>query len=122
MNFKYFKAFIFVFAIELLLLFTKGFLRHTFGDYLVAILMYCFIKSFIQLSNSTVAILVLCIAFGIEFLQLTQLQETALFKSLPFIKTILGTNFDILDLFAYILGVGTITILDTHSTLFKVSE
>ena len=122
MNFKYFKAFIFVFAIELLLLFTKGFLRHTFGDYLVVILMYCFIKSFIQLSNSTLAILVLCIAFGIEFLQLTHLQETALFKSLPFIKTILGTNFDILDLFAYILGVGTITILDTHSTLFKFSE
>ena len=66
-----------LFLIEALIaIFLKsGFIRHTFGDFLCVILLYCFFKSFIEGHHFKIAISVLILSFSIEFLQLTNYLE-----------------------------------------------
>lgn len=92
--------------------FTKGFIRHTFGDYLVVILMYCAIRSFIKTKPIYVAITVLIIAFGIEFLQLYNLLDYLNLRDSNFAVLVLGSTFEISDLIAYSLGIITIFLID----------
>ncbi|GGI57014.1 ribosomal maturation YjgA family protein [Winogradskyella haliclonae] len=97
-----------------------GFIRHTFGDYLVVILLYCGLRGLTSLGIWRSAILVLIIAFIIEFLQLTKVLELLNLQSNHFAKLILGTSFQFLDLIAYTLGIITILIIETnYSKHFK---
>ncbi|WP_191859334.1 ribosomal maturation YjgA family protein [Hanstruepera ponticola] len=106
-NKRYFACFAFLLAVEILIaLFLKnGFIRHTFGDFLVVILMYCFIKSFFNLKTTLVAFGVLLFAYGVEFLQMTSMLEALNFQNNQFAKIVLGTTFHISDLVAYTIGV-----------------
>jgi hypothetical protein len=97
--------FILLFLIEIGITYTEGFIRYTFGDFLVVILMYCGIKSFVNISNKTTAILVLAIAYFIEFIQLTTISQLEIFNKFPVLKLIIGTTFQWTDLVAYTLGI-----------------
>lgn len=68
-NRNYFIAFILLLVIEVLIaaFLNDGFIRHTMGDFLVVILLYCFFKSFLKTNSIAVAIVTLAIAFTIEF-------------------------------------------------------
>ena len=121
MTIKFNKSF---FASSLLLLsteiciaafLTKGFIRHTFGDYLVVILMYCAIRSFLKTKPIYIAIPVLIIAFGIEFLQLFNLLDYLNLRDNNLAVIVLGSTFEISDLIAYSLGVITIFLIDIKS-------
>lgn len=121
----YFTAFIILLLVEIAIaIFLKdGFIRFTFGDFLVVILLYCFLKSFLKMKSVNVAIVVLAIAFVIEFSQLANLLELIKLKNNKLAATIFGTSFSIQDLIAYTLGVGFALILDKISTkksLFNV--
>jgi hypothetical protein len=85
-----------------------GFIRHTFGDYLATILIYCFVKSFIKTDSLKLGIAVLILAFGIEFIQLTNLLEILNLQDKHILKIIVGTTFEVSDLVAYTLGIITI--------------
>ena len=91
-------------VLELIIAQTGGFIRHTFGDFLAVILLYCLIKSIFQMTASLAIIISLSIAFGIELLQLTSLSEHAIFNRIPALKLILGSTFSWGDLIAYTLG------------------
>lgn len=112
----YFITFIVLFAIEALIaIYLKvGFIRHTFGDFLVVILLYCFFKSFIKGREFKVALVVLIISYVIEFLQLTNFLEVLCLQNNSFAKIVLGSTFHISDLVAYTLGIITILIFE-HS-------
>lgn len=105
---------IILFLIEVLIaLFLKsGFIRHTVGDFLVVILIYCFFKSFIIINSFKLAILVLVFAFSIEFLQLVNLLEILNLQNNHVATLILGSTFHISDLVAYTLGIITFLIID----------
>lgn len=90
----------------------RGFIRHTFGDFLVVILMYCFFKSFIKNNHFIIAISVLAFAFLIEFLQLVNILEMLNLQNNHLIKLILGSTFQISDLVAYTLGIITVLIIE----------
>ena len=92
--------------------YATGFIRHTFGDYLCVILLYAFIKSFTKSSNLKTAIIVLSIAYLIEFLQLTNLQYLYPDKYIKTLQLILGTSFSIGDLIAYTLGIITTLLIE----------
>ncbi|MDO6598269.1 DUF2809 domain-containing protein [Oceanihabitans sp. 2_MG-2023] len=92
-----------------------GFIRHTFGDYLVVILLYCMFKSVIKTKPFYIAIAVFIIAYGIEFLQLTHFLEVLKLQNNTVAKIILGSTFSIQDLIAYTLGIITILIFE-HKT------
>jgi len=99
---------------------TTGFIRHTFGDYLAVILMYCIIRSFFLKKPIYIAIVVLVFAFAIEFLQLFNLLDTLNLRHNELIVIIMGSTFEITDLIAYTLGIITIYLIDTKiNTIWK---
>ena len=124
-NLNYFILFLTLLATEILIAkYATGFIRHTFGDYLCVILIYCFVKSIVEISNLKAAIFVLLLAYIIEFLQLTNLQNWYPEDYKNILKLILGTSFSIVDLIAYTLGIISILIVErTFLTfLWKRSE
>lgn len=118
MTFKrtYFVLFIILLLIEVSIAYflKTGFIRHTFGDFLVVILLYCLLKSFINFKPITMAIIVLFISFTIEFLQLTPFLEWLNLHDNTLAKTVLGSTFHVSDLVAYTLGVITIIIVESR--------
>ncbi|WP_417195940.1 DUF2809 domain-containing protein [Bizionia sp.] len=110
----YFLGFVILFIIEgLIAYFLKtGFIRHTFGDFLIVILLYCFAKSFINAKPIPVAFAVLLFAFIIEFLQLGNLLEHLNLQNNTFAILILGSTFHVSDLIAYTLGIVTVLIFE----------
>lgn len=92
---------------------TEGFIRHTFGDFLAAILLYCAVRSIFKVKPMTIAIGVLAFSFLIEFLQLFNLLDYLNLRSNELVVIILGSTFEISDLIAYTLGVITIYLIDT---------
>ena len=114
LNKTYLIIAILIFIIEVLIaVFLKtGFIRHTFGDYLVVILIYCFCKSFIKIESFKLGILVLMFAFSIEFLQLTNFLELLNLQNNHLAKLLLGTSFRFTDLVAYTLGVISIILIE----------
>jgi len=110
----YFAIFYLLLLIEIAIavLLKGGFIRHTFGDFLAVILMYCFIKSFIEIKPVIVALVVLIIAFGIEFLQRYNILEVFNLQDNKFAATVFGTSFSYQDLLAYSLGTIFSLIID----------
>lgn len=107
-NIKYFLVFLMLLLSEIIIAkYATGFIRHTFGDFLCVILLYAFIKSLIKISNIKAAIIVLLIAYLIEFLQLTNLQNYYPKDYSNLLKLIFGTSFSLGDLLAYTLGIIT---------------
>lgn len=112
-NKYYFSFFLFLFVVELSLLFTKGFIRHTFGDYLIVILIYCFVMSFLKSNYKKVALGVLLFSFTIELIQLTSFLTFFNLENSTIAKTIFGNTFSIKDLIAYSLGIGCVLLIET---------
>lgn len=111
---NYFIGFIILLCVEILIaiMLKDGFIRHTFGDYLVVILLYCFFKSFITDQSFLIALVVLIIAYSVEFLQLTNFLEVVHLQNNAIAKIVLGSTFHIGDLIAYTLGIITILIFE----------
>lgn len=106
-NKNYFIAFIILFLIEVAIavFFKQGFIRHTFGDFLVAILLYCFFKSFLKGSTLSIAIATLCIAYIIEFLKLTDFLKHLWLEHNKWANLVFGNSFSVQDLVAYTIGI-----------------
>lgn len=113
-NHIYFIYFLALLGITILIaVFLKsGFIRHTFGDYLVVILMFYFFKSFLKANDITIGIVTLVIAYVIEFLQLTSMLSYFGLEHSKWANLIFGNYFSIPDLLAYTLGILTITSLE----------
>ena len=109
-NKTYLVTTILLFITEVLIaIFLKtGFIRHTFGDFLVVILLDCFFKIFIVGHSIKIALSVLVFAFLIEFLQLIKILHMLNLNNNHLIKIILGSSFQITDLVAYTLGIITV--------------
>ncbi|WP_298498913.1 DUF2809 domain-containing protein [uncultured Algibacter sp.] len=114
LNKTYLLLTILLFTIETLIaIYLKtGFIRHTFGDFLCVILLYCFFKTFIEGHHFKIAVIVLVIAFTVEFLQLTNFLELFNLHNNQLAKLILGSTFQISDLVAYTLGIISVIILE----------
>ncbi|TXD82014.1 DUF2809 domain-containing protein [Subsaximicrobium wynnwilliamsii] len=110
----YFTATLLLFATEVCLaLFLKtGFIRHSFGDYLVVVVLYCFFRSFMQLRPMYLAIFVLILAFTVEVSQLFKLLDLLQLRQNKFAAIVSGSTFSALDLIAYTLGVLSIYSID----------
>jgi len=93
---------------------SNGFIRSTFGDFLVVMLIYCFVKTIFNGNPLKVAICVLIFAFLIEFLQLIQILKSLNLEQNKIIATVLGNTFQISDLVSYSLGTITIVILENR--------
>lgn len=113
---RYFSLFLLLFFVEAAIAFflKDGFIRHTFGDYLVVMLLYCFFKSFLKAKPISIAIMVLIIAYIIEFLQLTNILSYFNLDHSTAAKLIFGNTFHISDLVAYTLGIITVVLIEKN--------
>lgn len=103
----YFSLFLLLFIIEILIaLFVRdAFVRPYLGDFLVVIMIYCFLRAFVRIRVVKAAAAVLLFAFAVEAMQwLRILEKTALFNSAA-ARTFAGTSFEWFDILAYAAGV-----------------
>lgn len=81
------------------------FIRPYIGDLLVVILIYCFLKSFLNSSVWVTGMGVLLFAYLIEALQYFHLVNRLGWQHSKFVSTIIGTSFEWIDLLAYTVGI-----------------
>jgi hypothetical protein len=89
------------------------FIRPYFGDFLVVILLYCFVKSFVKVSVLVAASLVLVLSFGIEIAQYFDMVEKLGLQHSKIARVVLGNSFTWMDLLAYVLGILTVIGIET---------
>lgn len=118
-NFNHFTAFILLLFTEILLTQTTGFIRHTFGDFLAVIGVYCFVKSFFNITPFKLGIGVLLFSFCIEFLQLTSFLKIIGLEHNRTATIIFGNTFSYSDLIAYTLGAICVVFIDKTPLLQK---
>jgi hypothetical protein len=113
-NKNYFLLAILLFVIELCIaLFMRdNFIRPYFGDVLVVILIYCFAKTFLNISVTKAAISVLVFAFCIETLQYFLIVEKLHLQDNKIATTVIGTSFAWEDILAYIVGIVLVIIFE----------
>jgi hypothetical protein len=103
----YFGLATLLFAIEVLIaLFVRdNFVRPYLGDTLVVMLLYCFVKSFLDLPVVMLAMGVLAFSFIIELLQYVHIVEKLGLENSTIASTVIGTSFAWNDILAYIGGI-----------------
>ena len=106
-NKNYFYFTILIFLTELLIakFIHHNFIRYYGGDFLVVILIYCFVKAFIQFSNVKTAICVLLFSYSIEILQYYHFVKLIGLQKSKLALIILGDSFSFTDLLVYTLGI-----------------
>lgn len=109
----YFLATVFLFLIEVLIAIyvDDNFIRPYGGDYLVVILLFCFLKTFIKISTPWAAAGVLLFAYLIETLQYFDLVGKLGLKHSRIANIVIGNSFAWMDMLAYTLGIMTIVIV-----------
>ncbi|MGN6213708.1 DUF2809 domain-containing protein [Parafilimonas sp.] len=112
----YFIFFVILFLIEVVIaLFAHdNFIRPFFGDFLVVILIYCFIKSFLNTPLVMTAVAVLLFSYLIEVLQYFNIIKMLGLQNSNLVRVVIGTSFEWTDLIAYTLGIGLVILLDKN--------
>ncbi|MCC9168040.1 DUF2809 domain-containing protein [Pontibacter harenae] len=105
-NKKYFFFTVALFLVEVLI---AGFVhdaivRPYVGDFLVVMLIYCFVKSFVAASVGSVAAGALIFAYLVELLQYLNFIVWLGLKSSKLANVVLGNQFEWIDMLAYTLG------------------
>lgn len=114
LNKKFFLFTIILFIIEVLIaLYVRdNFVRPYVGDYLVVMLIYCAVRTFIKAPVIKIAIGVLLFSYLIEVLQYFRLVDILGLQDNSLAKTIIGYGFEWKDILAYTLGIVTVLILE----------
>lgn len=87
-------------------------IRPYIGDLLVVILIYCFVKSFLNTSIMPTAIGVLIFSFCIEILQYFHIVRLLGLDDSSIARIIIGTSFAWMDIWAYSLGIILVLIIE----------
>jgi len=116
-NLRFFLLSILFFVIEVLiaLYVMDDFIRPYVGDYLVVMLIYCAVRTFIKANPVKIAIAVLLFAYLIEILQYFRIVDRLGLSGNPVAKTVIGYGFEWWDMLAYTLGVLTILVVENRS-------
>lgn len=121
-NSRYFIFALALFVIEVLiaLFVSDNFIRPYFGDYLVVMLVYCAVRTFIISSPFKIAIAVLLFSYILEAGQYFHIADRLGLSGNIIAKTVIGHGFDWWDLLAYTLGIITILILERPKRKFII--
>ena len=103
---------LFVIEVLIALYVRDSIIRPYVGDFLVVIMLYCFVRAFVKTSPWKIALAVLIFAYTIETLQYFKIVDRLGLTNIAIAKTIIGYGFEWLDILAYTLGAMTVVILD----------
>ena len=98
------------------------FIRPYLGDFLVVILLYCFVRSFFNVPVNQTAIGVLIFAFVIEGLQYIQLVNILGLQDSKLAGVVLGNSFSWMDMLTYVLGIALVMAYEIVNNFFKVKN
>ena len=113
-NLSYFIRFSLLLTVELLIgiCLHDALIRPYGGDFLVVILIYCFIKSFLNTSVIKTAIGVLTFSYAVEISQYFQLIKVLGLQYSRVASLILGSSFSFSDLLCYTLGILLVLLIE----------
>jgi hypothetical protein len=105
-NKYYFTSFILFFIIEVViaLYIRDDFIRPYLGDTFVVILIYCFVRSFLDTPTYPTIIGVLLFSYSVEIMQYFKLVELLGLGNYEFARVVIGTSFAWGDMVAYTVG------------------
>jgi Protein of unknown function (DUF2809) len=92
--------------------FHDGFIRNNLGDFLVVILIYCFIRSFFNLSVLSTSIAALVFSYAVEASQYFKVVEKLGLQNSKIARILIGTSFEWADILAYTLGIGFVLLIE----------
>lgn len=109
-NLGYFLFTVILFVVEVLIaIFAHDpIIRPYVGDVLVVMLIYCFVKSFLNTPVLATALYVLLFSYVIETLQYFHFVNRIGLKHSSLARTVIGTSFAWTDLLAYTIGIGIV--------------
>ncbi len=111
---KYFFLALLLFATEVFIAayLHDAIIRPYGGDFLVVILIYCFVKSFLNTPIIATALAVLLFSYLIETLQYFHLVDLLGLEKSAIARIVIGTSFAWTDLLAYTLGILLVLIME----------
>lgn len=109
-----FVAFVILFLVEvcIALFVDDKIIRPYGGDFLVVIMIYYFLKSFIKTKVNYLLLFVLLFAYTIEIGQLFDMVALLGVEDIKVMRVVLGTSFSWGDMIAYTLGVLTCCLIE----------
>jgi integral membrane sensor domain MASE1 len=112
-NKKYLFLAICLFIVEVLIVLYvhDRIIRPYVGDYLVVILLFCAVRTFVDVSVLKATATVLLFSYLIEVLQYFHLVRLLGLQHNRFAQVVLGSSFEWIDLLAYTLGATTVIIV-----------
>jgi len=99
--------------------FHDSFIRPYGGDFLVVILLYCLVKSFINAPALKTACCVLVFAYTIEISQYFHLVKLLGLQNSKIAVLLMGTSFSFADLLAYTLGMLLVIVIENGKHSLK---
>ncbi len=104
---RYFVVALIIFFTEILIaLFAHDrIIRPYIGDFLVVILIYCFLRSFINMSVIRLAFSALIFSYIVETLQYFNILDRLGLQNSSLARVVMGSSFEWTDLIAYTLGI-----------------
>jgi hypothetical protein len=113
-NKRYFIIAVGIFVIEVViaLFIHDKIIRPYLGDFLVVILIYCFVKSFLNTPVFPTALAVLLFSYTVEISQYFHLVNCLGLQNSKFARTIIGTSFEWIDLATYTAGIVVLLIIE----------
>jgi hypothetical protein len=117
----YFALTVLIFLVEVFIaLYIKdNFIRPYFGDVLVVILIYCFVKSFFDFPKTQTAIGVLAFAFLIEFSQYLNIVSVLGLEHNKIARVVIGTSFTWEDILCYFVGIAFVLFVEKRKSFQK---
>lgn len=103
----YWSGFVVLLIIEILIakFVQDDFIRPYLGDFLVVILIYCFLMAISRISVAKGIISVLFFSYAVEFFQMINYVKVMQYQPPEVVMIILGHDFSVWDLVAYSLGM-----------------
>lgn len=108
---------LFVIEICIALFVHDQFIRPYLGDFLVVILIYCFLKSFLNTPVVSTAIGVLLFAYTVEVLQYFKLVELLGLQHSRAARIIIGSSFEWQDMLAYTAGIAAVILWEKRRSV-----
>jgi len=114
-NRHYFIIAIIIFLVEILIAFFihDTIIRPYIGDFLVVILIYCFVKSFLNTPVWSTAITVLLFSYTVEISQYFHIINKLGLQHSKLARIIMGTSFGWIDLAMYTAGIGVVIFIES---------
>ena len=113
-NRHYFIIAIIILLVEILIAFFihDAIIRPYIGDFLVVILIYCFVISFLNTPVWSTAITVLLFSYTVEISQYFHIINKLGLQHSKFARIIMGTSFGWTDLVMYTTGTGVVIFIE----------